>query len=218
MTKPIFEPVPSGGDWRRNVVVQRHDDYELAVGFAALTEVVVEDWKNRGANDLLFAPLLFNMRHAFELMLKTAVRRAAARLGAAGDVDAGLGQSALDKELTVGHNLGKLAKRFDELAARLRAFQLEIETLPPAVLDVIDELDTLDPGGDAFRYSKVKVNKALADAPRPLLTSTTDLHAHVDVVALEEHFVEAFNLLGGAMSMLDQIAEYQEFLADERVP
>ncbi len=69
----------------------------------------------------------------------------------------------------------------------------------------------LDPTGETFRYAKVKDAVGnLVNAPRPLLVATTDLQAHVDVVAMHEHFRETFSLLsGGVMTVLENFAEMQ---------
>ncbi len=88
VAKPkIFAPVGDGGDWRRNAVVGRHDDHAIAMGFAETADLIVQSWLSRGPNDLLFEPLIFNYRHAFELVLKAAIRASAGCLRADGSTD-----------------------------------------------------------------------------------------------------------------------------------
>lgn len=205
----VFEPVGSGGNWHQNAIVARHNDYEIAIGFAEVADLIVEHWKMRGAFDLLFEPLVFNHRHALELVLKSAVRKAAACLRADGHSDEKVDRDEVESWLTTkaSHNLHKLATRLGELLQRLG-----LEALPKDTKGVLLSIHQLDPGGDAFRYAKVKGAKSsLVDAPRPLLSRPGKLQAHVDVVAMHEHFRAAFNLLsGGVMSELDVYAEYQQ--------
>ncbi len=108
-----------------------------------------------------------------------------------------------------GHNLHKLVTRADEW---LRA--LDLEALPPDTHGVLVSIHDLDPTGETFRYAKVKRGGALVDAPRPLLATPADLQAHVDIVALHEHFRAAFSLIsGGVMTVLENVADMQAELA-----
>lgn len=205
----VFKPVEPGGNWHQNAIVARHQDYEIAIGFAEVADLIVEHWKARGAFDLLFEPLVFNHRHALELVLKAAIRQSAACLRADGHNDKKVDRNEVEIWLTTkaSHNLHKLSVRLDELLHRL-----ELEALPKDTQSVLLSIHQLDPGGDAFRYAKVKgPGGSLVDAPRPLLSGPDDLQAHVDVVAMHEHFRSAFNLLsGGVMSELQVFADYQQ--------
>lgn len=205
----VFKPAGPDGDWHQNAIVARHTDHEIAIGFAEVADLIVEHWKARGAFDLLFEPLVFNHRHALELVLKAAIRTSAACLRLDGHSDKKVDRNEVEIWLTTkaSHNLHKLAGRLDELLHRL-----ELEALPKDTQTVLLSIHQLDPGGDAFRYAKVKgPGGSLVDAPRPLLSDPDDLQAHVDVVAMHEHFRSAFNLLsGGVMSELQVFADHQQ--------
>lgn len=210
----VFGPVGSGGNWHRNAIVQRHSDQAIAIGFAATAELIVEHWVQRGPNDLLFEPLVFNHRHALELILKAAIRESAARLRADGYNDTKVDQAKVDDWLVkdASHNLHKLATRLDMLLTRLG-----LDKMPSETHGVLISLHQLDPGGDAFRYAKVKgLDGGCQDAPRPLLAAAEDLQALVDVVAMHDHFRDAFNLLsGGVMTVLENVAQFQAETAHE---
>jgi hypothetical protein len=210
----VFRPVGRGDDWHQNAVVERHGDHEIAMGFADTADLIVDHWLQKGPNDLLFEPLVFCHRHALELILKAAIRESAARLRANGLQDPKVDQADVDNWLAkdAGHNLHKLATRLDALLTRLGEKQL-----PPQTHSALISLHELDPTGETFRYAMVKAgNGTFVDAPRPLLSEPDDLQAHVDIVAMHEHFRSAFNLLsGGVMTVLENIADYQREMAHE---
>lgn len=205
----VFTPVEPGGNWRRNAIVAHHQDYEIAIGFAEVADLSVDHWKARDASDLLFEPLAFNHRHALELVLKAAIRKSAACLRVDGHSDKKVDRNEVEIWLRTkaSHNLHKLAVRLDELLHRL-----ELKARPKDTQSVLLSVHQLDPGGDAFRYAKVKgPGGSLVDAPRPPPSAPDDFQAHVDVVAMREHFCSAFNLLsGGVMSELQVFADYQQ--------
>lgn len=210
----VFGPVGESGNWRLNAVVERHNDHEIAIGFAEVADLIVEHWMQRGPNDLLFEPLVFNHRHALELVIKVAIRESAARLRADGHRDKKVDRESVDEWLggKAGHNLHRLANRLDELLRRLGE-----PRLPAGTHAVLISIHELDPTGETFRYAKVKVTGGgFVDAPRPLLSKPEDLQAHVDVVAMHDHFRSAFNLIsGGVLTVLDSIAEFQAEMARE---
>lgn len=202
----IFGPAGPTNDWRRNAVVSRRSDHHIANGFAETADLIVEHWTNVGPNDLLFEPLVFNHRHALELVLKAAVRETAARLRGEGRSDADLSASNVDEWLArnASHSLQKLAVRLDKLLT-----ELGLDTLPTDTHEVLASIHQLDPRGDAFRYAKVKEQGVWVDAPRPLLTGQT-VQVHIDIVAMHDHFRSAFTLLsGGVMSVLADVADFQ---------
>jgi len=165
-----------------------------------LAELGVADWTTHAPNDLLFVPIVYNYRHALELVLKASVREAAARLRADGASDASLDPATLDEELagTKPHSLERLANKLEVLLDRLR-----LEQLPATTRDKLRSLHQLDPHGETFRYSTVKAGKGKFDPARPT-------QEHIDVVALAEQFREAFTLLsGGLLTVLDNYREYQ---------
>jgi hypothetical protein len=210
----VFRAVGHSGNWRHTAVVEHHDDHAIAIGFAETANVIVEHWLNHGANDLLFEPLVFNHRHALELILKVAIREAAARLRAAGDGDVKLTRSALDEWLAneARHNLHRLSNRLDSLLTRLAT-----EVLPSETHSLLLSIHELDPTGEAFRYAKVKApNGGFVDAPRPLLLKPSHLQVHVDIVAMHEHFRSAFSLISaGIMTALSDIGDYQDDMAQD---
>jgi hypothetical protein len=202
----IFGPAGPTEHWRRNAVVSRHSDHHIAMGFAETADLIVEHWRSKGPNDLLFEPLLFNHRHALELVLKAAVRETANRLRVEGWSDPALLPAGLDEWLArkAGHSLHKLATRLDKLLA-----DLGIGTLPKGTHTVLMSIHQLDPGGDTFRYAKVFQGGSWVHAPRPLLTAQNH-QVHVDVVAMHEHFRSAFGLISdGVMNVLGEVADYQ---------
>ena len=101
MAKPsIFKPVDRGGDWHLNAVAWTNfSDHALAMGFAETADVIVNHWRDHGMNDLLFVPLVYNHRHALELVLKAAIRETAARLRLDGDTDPKIEALSLDQGL-----------------------------------------------------------------------------------------------------------------------
>jgi hypothetical protein len=103
-----------GGNWRLNAVVEHRDDHAIAIGFACTADLIVEHWVDRGPNDLLFEPLVFNHRHALELILKAAIRESAARLRTNALNDNQVELASVDNWLAKGasHNLHKLTVGF----------------------------------------------------------------------------------------------------------
>jgi hypothetical protein len=139
----------------------------------------------------MLPPLIYTYRHALELVLKQAIRKAAPCLRLAGNDDPKLVPEALETYLKrkQGHRLGPLSK---QLTVMLK--ELDIEELPADVVLTLERLHLLDPTGEAFRY---------ADQLK------TDSH-HVHVGPLVELFRDAFNVThGGVLAVLDQYADYQ---------
>jgi hypothetical protein len=104
----LFEPVPEEGNWQHYAVVGGDEDDELlAMGFAEAGDLIVQSWTTEGPNDLLFVPFAYLYRHAFELVLKAAIRETAARLRVEHEADAEIDASDLNKRMTrkpLGHN------------------------------------------------------------------------------------------------------------------
>jgi len=207
----LFQPVPPGGDWHLNAVVGGWEqDSLLAAGFHELAAHGVQQLIQRGPDDSLFVPIVYNFRHAFELILKVAVRDAAQVVrnhdryhGLAGDPV--LGREDINKGLATTHSLGKL---LDQLVAFL--YRADVETLPPDVVDTIRQLDDLDPSGQAFRYTQVKdrhLKKLVPARPNQQL---------VDVRQLGQRLSDAFKLVAdGLLSVLDEVLDVQrDMLSD----
>ncbi|WP_428116621.1 hypothetical protein [Candidatus Poriferisodalis sp.] len=208
----IFGPACPDEPFRNNAIMWNFDDRALAMGFADTAQLIVDHWVDRGPNDALFVPLVYNCRHALELVLKAAIREAAARLPD-GRIDKALEQDRVDEWLAdeAVHNLHKLAFRLDRMLA-----ELGLDTLPSDTNRVLLEIHGLDPNGQSFRYAQVRKGKdaPFEDAPLPLVKDG-NYGANVDVVAMHKHFDEAFTLISdGLMSVLGQYAEYQRDMAD----
>ena len=208
MTTP-FVPVGPGGNFHHNAVLEYdEDDVALGLGFASAADALIEHWQEHGPNDGHLMPILTLYRHGLELLLKGAIREAAACLRRDGDSDSALVRETLDDWLArhAGHSLQSLATRLDTYLERLRLDGLPVETH-----EVLLTLHKLDPGGDTFRYATTwdKSERRYASAPRPDST-------HIDVVAMGEHFTSAANLIGGGvLSVLELYREYQAELAQD---
>jgi hypothetical protein len=210
----IFGPT-RGADFHRNAVVEDFSESALADGFAELADLGVEEWKRHGPNDLLFVPVVYNYRHALELILKAAIRETAACLREEGHTDPGLDRQSLDRWLLGprgnGHSLHRLAMRLDEWLHRL-----DLDGLPEDVHDVLRSVHELDPRGDAFRYATVSDGAGgRKRAPRPGVTPKI-LQSHIDVVVMQTRFKQAFDLLSaGVLTELQNVRDYQaEMRAD----
>ena len=211
----IFGPAEPDVPWRRNAIVWQLDDHQLAMGFADAATLIAKHWVTAGPNDLLFVPLVYNIRHALELVLKAAIRETAARHRAAGRTDEELQQDTLDDWLArkAGHSLSKLARRLDKMLT-----ELDLDTLPQNIHKVLTTLHELDHRGDTFRYAKVRKEDKWESAPRPLVIKG-NFGAKVDIVDMHEHFNDAFELISyGLMSELEQCAEYQKDMSELASP
>ena len=209
----IFGPAGPGEPFRNNAIMWNFDDCALAMGFADTAKLIVEHWVDKGPNDALFVPLIYNCRHALELVLKAAIREAAARLRADGRTEKYLEPVCVDEWLAdeAVHNLHKLAFRLDKMLEAL-----DLDTLPADTNRVLLSIHGLDPNGQTFRYAQVRKGRGAAfeDAPLPRVTDG-NYGANVDVVAMHKHFDEAFMLIsGGVMSVLEQYAQYQRDMAE----
>ena len=207
----IFGPAGPGEPFRNNAIMWNFDDNALANGFARTARLIVDHWVGTGPYDLLFVPLVYNCRHALELVLKAAIREAAARLRADGRTEKNLESDSVDQWLagTAVHNLHKLAFRLGKMLE-----ELGLETLPADTHRVLMEIHGLDPNGQTFRYAQVRKGDGFEDAPMPLVTDG-NYGAQVSVVAMYKHFDEAFMLIsGGVMSVLEQYAQYQRDMAE----
>ena len=207
----IFGPAASDVSFRRNAIMWNFDDRALATGFAKTAQLIADHWVDKGPYDPLFVSLVYNCRHALELVLKAAIRSVAARLRADGQTDKALEPNRVEEWLagTAVHNLHKLAFRLDTMLS-----ELGLDTLPADTRQVLMSIHELDPNGQTFRYAKVRKGNGFEDAPMPLVTNG-NYGANVDIVAMHEHFDEAFKLISdGLMSVLEQYAEYQRDMAD----
>lgn len=205
----LFKPVAADGLWQHIAVVGGpfEDDHVLAIGFHQAAGILVDRWQTRGPNDLLFVPILYNYRHALELVLKEAIRQAAACLRANGVTDPDVAREAIDQYVTSTHAPGRLASKLEALLG-----DLELERLPADILEALHHLHELDPSGETFRYSKIKVGNGKAQT----LTAARPDQEHVDVVDLANRFSAAFGLLsGGLLTELDEYRRWQVEMASE---
>jgi len=200
-----FSPAGVSGNWHMNAVLSRHmDDGDLGMGFITAGEALVQHWKEHGANDGLFVPIVLNFRHGLELLLKCAIRDAARSLRASGDSDSSLVPTKLDNWLLrkAGHSLQSLAIRLDEYLGRL-----DLEQLPADTHSVLLSIHNLDPRGDTFRYVTTwdKGTRSYQPTPRPKAE-------HVDVGEMAKQFSEVGTLIGfGVLTVLEQ---HREMLAE----
>ncbi|MCA1708645.1 MAG: hypothetical protein LC808_37330 [Actinobacteria bacterium] len=202
----LFQPVPLGGDWHFNAVVGGWEhDAVLATGFQDLAAHGVQVLSEGGPDDSLLVPIVYNFRHAFELILKVAVRESAQVVRNHAQyhdliTDASLEREAINDRLAKTHSLGGL---LDQLIALL--VRGDVEALPVEVVDTIRQLDALDPSGQAFRNAHVKDKTLKAMVPaRPN-------QQLVDVRQLGQRLSEAFKLVAyGHLSVLDELLDIQQ--------
>ncbi len=167
-------------------------DAGLAQGFAEAAEAIFAAWESGPrSNDRLLPPLAYNYRHALELVLKQAIRQAAARFRFDGDDDPGLAPEALETyfKQKQRHRLDPLARQLASMLAKLR-----LDKLPPETMRLLTQLHQLDPTGESFRYDgQLRTNAR-----------------QVDVGRLVELFRAAFYVIhDGVLAVLDQRADFQ---------
>lgn len=146
-------------------------------------------------------PIVFSYRHAFELVLKVAIREAAwvvrKRREAQGlPISRRLQASKLEEDLGRPdmHALGRLLDKLMYLLA-----EGGLEALPSETVDTIRQLHKLDESGQAFRYTMVR-GKEAQDALSPARPD----QIHVDVAQLGERLHAAFFLIyGGLLTVLE---------------
>lgn len=197
----IFGPAGPDESFRNNAIMWHFDDHALAAGFAETARLIVDHWVGEGPNDALFVPLVYNCRHALELVLKAAIREAAASLRADGRTNEVLEADRLDEWLAkeAVHNLHRLAERLDKLLTDLGE-----DKLPANTRKVVLSIHELDPTGQTFRYATIRKGEKFENAPLPLVKHG-NYGANVSVVAMYEHFDAAFKLISyGLMSALGQ--------------
>jgi hypothetical protein len=199
----LFGPAGPGEDFHRNAMLwPREDDGTLGEGFIAAGNALVRHWQEHGPNDLLLLPIIMNYRHGLELLLKQAIREAAACLRRNGIRDADLIAETVNKWLknTGGHRLQDLGERLNELLVRLRE-----EALPEETHETLRHLHELDPTGETFRYASSwdRTQKRFVPSKRPNAS-------HIDVVAMGDRFRDVASLLGGGvLTVLDLYREAQ---------
>lgn len=159
----LSNPAEAGGDWHHNALVGGwwEDDATLARGFVDVARAGVKDILSNGPDDALVAPIVFNYRHAFELVLKHAIRQAAwvvrkDRKVSGQPISRRLLASRLEGDLSRGdmHALGRLLDKLMYLLA-----EAGMEALPSETVKTIRQLHKLDESGQTFRYTMVRARE-----------------------------------------------------------
>ena len=196
----IFDPAPAH-EWRYNAVAERyHDsDSKIAAGYRRAADLIVEAWPEERFDPLL-APVILLYRHAIELELKTAIRMAERAKSHAGLPHRDL--STLNEwfKNKAGHRLAVLR---DDLAGSLVA--LSAEPMDPTVSKLIEELHTIDPGGETFRYAWTREKDAsgqwvVVQTERP----GDGNDGRVNVMALGDSCSAAVDHIGAIWSLLEE--------------
>jgi hypothetical protein len=196
----LFHPVQPSEDWRPNTVIGigwLEDDTSLALGFAELAKIGIKDILSNGPLDFLVVPIIFNYRHALELVLKDAIRMAAGivrkdREAYGQPISRRLLASRLEADLSRRemHALGRLLDKLMYLLA-----EADMEPLPSETVKTIRQLHELDESGQTFRYSMVRADGDIAGEMRPARPD----EIHIDVVQLAERLNAAFDLIHGEL-------------------
>lgn len=199
----LFGPAGPADDFHRNAMLwPREDDGLLGEGFIAAGNALVRDWTEHGPNDLLLVPMILSYRHGLELLLKEAIRQAAACVRRDGVSDPTIDPDAVDTWLKnkAGHQLRLLGERLDDLLAMLRE-----DALPAETHATLNSLHELDPSGETFRYASSwdREGKRFIPSRRPDAS-------HIDVVAMGKEFQAVASLIGGGvLTVLDLYREMQ---------
>jgi hypothetical protein len=211
-----FGWVPDGADWHHNAVVGAwsFDDATIAAGFRRIADIAVENWITSNPDDGLFLPIVYNYRHAIELLLKQALREAWECL----DHD-GIPQPTPSRRtkpvtaeewLGTTHDLVELASQLDACSAVLSVHPAD-KTMRPDVAKTIAELHDLDPSGDAFRYSQVRRPRAGTFRLHRAADASGRVPAeHVNVAQLREVCGNVIDYLRGAVDGLIMYREDQD--------
>lgn len=223
----LFTRFPDGGDWRSNAVVGGGwtDDAGLAMGYADLGLIGLRKIVDEGPDDGLFIPALYCPRHAFELVLKSAIRDTARIIRQDDDMHGRpsrprLEATRLDADLGNEHGIGPLVNR---LAHLLR--DIGLEPVPAAIVRTVLSLHDEDPSGQGLRYADVfEITKDSLGRPvrgrngkvmrvlRPAMPDQLD----VNVAAVAAQLQEAFDLLsGGLLTYLGAALDTQDGMRAE---
>lgn len=210
----LLQPVQAGASLRRRATLGWfEDDTSLAMGYLDAADVLAAHWKAHRPNDQLILPILSNYRHGIELALKAVIRMAARCLRDDGHQDAELQRANLNAELAATHSIGGLADRL------IRYFEMldleDDERLPARTKDILSSLHALDDSGQWFRYSTVKQGYAGKGKDRkPILTRARPNQINFDLEVTATQLHEAGITILGGLDVLDQYAEWQDYVAE----
>lgn len=210
--KPIYHaveslPRPAHRINEIAVVGGHEDDLQIALGFLLLAETAATYWCQRGPDNTLPIPILYNYRHSIELTLKWLIRFTARCVRVQGhDSPESLDAEKLDQKLRNTHNIKKLAERLDRYLKMLDPHS-PTSRIDRASQALLNWLDNEDKSGEAFRYAAV--GRGTASAPARPQSTMVNFYEQVN----ELHKL-AWLLYAGYSGYLDNYAEMQsEFLA-----
>lgn len=148
MTKKLFIPAPSN-KWRRNAIAGGYHSAYME-GYYEAAHTLLKYALANGGQDFYFYPICFNYRHFLELMLKHLILRTdhyQETLVEIGEKDAPIYQSVKEKMLKE-HSLQTLIQWLTE---RL-SFVDPAEPFDKDIVKTINQLHSVDPNGQTFRY------------------------------------------------------------------
>lgn len=169
------------------------DLHLYAAGFRQGAEALLAHVRSTGHDqDFLVYPIVYNLRHAVELLVKQVIRA---------------GRNLIDEpgDFPDGH-------RLNNLWATCKPILKRIWPNDPAyakVEKVIEKLCELDPEGEAFRYPVTSKKSGR------LPTLDNDLR-YLDLAALVEEVVEVIDLLDGADTGIDVYLDAKHDMLEER--
>lgn len=129
------------------------DDLTIAAGYLEVAEIAARHWIERGPNDGLPIPILYNYRHSIELSLKWLIRLAARCLIRGGYTGENLSADTLNRKLHT-HNIKKLADRLNRYMELLDLPEPN-NRIDTASWNLLTWLDSEDETGETYRYATV---------------------------------------------------------------
>lgn len=170
-----------------------HDLHLYALGFRQGAETLLAAVReDRRFRDSLVYPIVYNLRHAVELLLKQVIRAGRHLLDEPGD-------------FPDSHKLDDLWKACKPLLEQIWSDDPAYETVESA----IERLVQLDPEGEAFRYPLTRKRKGERQP-----TIDPELQ-RLDLGALAADVLGAIDLLDGADTGIDVHADWQREMLEE---
>ena len=202
----LFSTTPPA-EWGGTAAIGGPDehDIDLATAFREAGEILTAHWQKNQADDTLAIAVLYNYRHALELMLKTAIRLMVEswrfELDPAEPEPAWLVEA--ERRAGSSHRLGELADHVARLAADFRT------PLRPSDWDVLRALHDLDPDGQGLRYTATR-DRTRQRAFRPDVV-------YVNVVEFAARAGGAFDGVEDIVARLVEIQDAQQWIGPERL-